>query len=285
MNSKRIATTGVSIVALFILAMFSFETVPTGEVKVGTKFGRVVEGAALTSGFHFPVNPILSWDRFDIKERTELFRDILVPAADQQKATMDVSVQFSINPASVENMRANTGVEAQAISVHFDPIVRGALRDAGRSTPRVEDFYDDAKIASYTVEALTTLSAELAPKGFVVTDVIVRDVDLPQVIKTAIEAKKKREQEVEQQRAELARVDLEAQQKVVQANSDLEAAKLHADAVRVKADADAHKIKVLQAQLARSPQYIELVRAERWDGVLPRFTGGGAVPFINIGDK
>ncbi len=31
-----------------------------------------------------------------------------------------------------------------------------------------------------------------------------------------------------------------------------------------------------------NPQLIQLRLAEKWDGTLPRFTGGGGVPLINV---
>ena len=107
------------------------------------------------------------------------------------------------------------------------------------------------------------------------TDVIVRDVTLPEIIQTAIASKKEREQEVEKQRAELARVELEAQQQVKQAEARESAAVSDANAQRTLADAEAYKIRLLQDQLAKSPNYIKLIKAERWNGQVPKISTGG----------
>jgi regulator of protease activity HflC (stomatin/prohibitin superfamily) len=277
---KRIAFSGILVIGLLIAACASFETVETGHVAVGTRFGKVT-GQTIDAGFHV-VNPLNDWDHFSTLEKSWLFEQITVPAADQQKATMDVSIQFKILPGAAMTLRRDAGVEKEALAVVFTPIVRGALRDAGRNTTRVEEFYSDQTISAYREAALSIIQAQVETKGLMVTDVIVRDVDLPQVIKQAIEAKKKREQEVEQEKATLNKVALEAQRKVKAAEANLTAAALDAKARMKLADGKAYEIDRIQKQLSKAPIYVEYVKAKRWDGVLPRFTGGGAVPFINI---
>lgn len=277
---------------LLVLSCSMTETVSTGYRAVGTRFGDVT-GDVMDPGLHL-TNPLLSWDYYPTVDQTADFEDVEVPAADQQKATMDVSVQYNVRADAVVAMRRDTGTMSTAFDVHFIPFSRGSLRDAGRSTKRVEDFFEQATVNAYEAEALGQLQAALGPKGFNVTAVIVRDVDLPAVIATAIESKKKREQEVEQQRAELERVELEAQQKVKQAEADKQAtitraeaekesAQLKAEAVRVAAAAEAYKIAQLQRELSSSPQYVELVKAQKWKGDVPTYVGSGAVPFINLG--
>ena len=49
-------------------------------------------------------------------------------------------------------------------------------------------------------------------------------------------------------------------------------------AKKAKADAIAREAKALKD----NPQLIQLRLAEKWDGTLPRFTGGDGVPLINI---
>ena len=68
----------------------------------------------------------------------------------------------------------------------------------------------------------------LAPKGLRVETVLIRDVQLPDVIRTAITETKKREQEVLKQQAELERFATEQDQKVKKAESELRAARLEA---------------------------------------------------------
>lgn len=75
------------------------------------------------------------------------------------------------------------------------------------------------------------------------------------------------------QRAELARFAAE---------SELKAAELEAKKIRELADAEAYKIDEINKQLSKSPNYIELVKAQQWNGVLPVYAGGDNVPMIDL---
>jgi len=52
--------------------------------------------------------------------------------------------------------------------------------------------------------------------------------------------------------------------------------------VQSKARADAIQREALA--LKQSPEIIQLRSIEKWDGVLPRISGGGVVPFLNVGE-
>lgn len=284
MNSTaRLSIIGASALALLILIPFLLESVGTGQIKVATKFGKVT-GQQLSEGLHFPVNPILSWDNFNTLERSILFEGIGVPAVDQMEASMDISVQFRLLPDQVVHVRRTTGDEDRLLNVHFLPNARGVLRDAGRSTKNVEAFFDDTKITEYRLTAKNTLNERLVPEGIEVLDVIVRNVTLPQVITTAIETKKKREQEVQEQQAKLETQKLVAEETVQLAQADRDSAILNAEAKKTRANARAYEIAQIQRELAKSPNFIKLVQAEQWDGKLPTFMGSGVVPFLDITD-
>lgn len=271
----------VFVLGLFVLSAM-IETVDTGHEAVGTRFGKVT-GDILEPGFHL-VNPLLKWDHFNVFNSTMLFETIAIPAADQQKATMDISIQVRLLPGAALALRESTGDESRVWQTHFYPNARGILRDAGRNMPKVEMFYDAVRIEAYQSTAIDSLTTALGPLGFEITDVIVRDVSLPSVIADAIVAKKQREQEVEKERAELERVGLAAQKVEKQAIANLAAAKLDAQAVRVAASAEAFAIQQKTEQL--SPEYISYIKASRWDGAVPKFQGVGASGvLLNLGDQ
>ncbi len=281
MSPKTTVRLGIGLVGvMFVMIVLaaSFETVSTNHVAVGLRFGKVT-GDVLDEGLHL-VNPILDWDHFNCLEQEVTFKGITVPAEDQMKATMDVTVKGRFMPAHAVVQRRETGTQQQVIATHFQPIARGALREAGRSTSKVEEFYEDSKVEEYQSNALAILQEGLSAKGYEITDVIVRDVSLPEVITAAITAKKQREQEVEKQRAELSRIELVAEQKVKQAIADRDAAVEIAVAIRVTAEAEAYAIEVKKAEL--TDQYISFKLAEAWDGGLPKLMGSGVVPFLDL---
>src|SRR5260370_41913951 len=91
--------------------------------------------------------------------------------------------------------------------------------------------------------------------------------------------------EVEQ---EVARADGEAEAKLRMGDAHREAAILSAqgkaEAIRLEGDSRA-KVLQLYAELLRgNPAVVELVKADRWNGVLPAtlFEGSGGVPLIGL---
>jgi regulator of protease activity HflC (stomatin/prohibitin superfamily) len=102
----------------------------------------------------------------------------------------------------------------------------------------------------------------LAPKGIIVTAVLIRDITLPPFIVEAIEQKKEREQAVERERAELERVRTELQQQVARAEAGREAAEEEAARKRILADAQAYEITQINNAISRNPAYIQLQSLE-----------------------
>ena len=52
----------------------------------------------------------------------------------------------------------------------------------------------------------------------------------------------------------------------------------------LQAQGEAEAINIVEAQLRENPRYLEWLKTQRWDGVLPLVTSGseGATPFIEI---
>ena len=98
----------------------------------------------------------------------------------------------------------------------------------------------------------------------------------------AIEAKVTAEQQALQAKQEKEKI-------IIQAEAQKERAKLEAEAkavtIREESVARAEAIEREAKALRNNPELIQLRSIERWDGVLPKFSGGGAVPFLNIDMK
>ncbi|WP_372747736.1 SPFH domain-containing protein [Litorivivens sp.] len=268
------------VAALLTLAMASYTTVPAGHVKVASLFGKV-QPVPFDEGLHFPVNPLYSWTEFDLRQKTHKER-AGVPSEDKLITEMDVSVQYRTIGSMAPDILRNTGKTQDIINVHMIPKLRSILREQGKGIKQAQDFFLESVQAQLQVTLQTSLSEYLAPKGLQVETVLIRDVVLPAVIRNAITETKKREQEVLKQQAELERFATEQNQKVKQAESELQAAKLEAEKIRALADAEAYQIEVINRQLAKSPNYIHLKEVERWNGVLPKYTGNSSVPILDL---
>ncbi len=117
-------------------------------------------------------------------------------------------------------------------------------------------------LALFESGLLAGLQETLASKGLMIQQVLIRDVNLPKVLSVAIEQKKEREQAVERQKAELERFRQEQLQQVASAEAKYQAAEEEAKQIRVLAEAEADKIRLINDAVAKNPAYIQLQALE-----------------------
>jgi regulator of protease activity HflC (stomatin/prohibitin superfamily) len=132
-----------------------------------------------------------------------------------------------------------------------------------------------AILAQYTVEELISkrevvreaiaklIGEKLTPLGFRTDALNVVNLNFSKSFNDAIEAKVTAEQHALAAKNTLAQREFEAQQVVATAKGKAEAMQIESSA------------------LAKNPQIITLRALEKWDGVLPRVTGG-AIPFVDV---
>ena len=250
----------VVIGVLILVGMNFYKTIPPGRVGVATLFGNV-RLQPYSQGLHIPVNPLYRWTLFDARQQTHS-ETANVPSQDQLQTKLDVSVQYRIDGSMAPDILQQTGDAITAVRVHLIPKLRSLLREQGKSIKRAEDFFQEATQATLQLALTEGLKEYLAPKGIIVSAVLIRDIQLPPFIVAAIEKKKEREQAVERERAELERVRTELQQRVARAEAGFQAAEQEAARVRILADAQAYEITAINKAVARNPAYIQLQSLE-----------------------
>ena len=250
----------VVIGVLILVGMNFYKTVPPGHAGVATLFGNV-QSKVYGQGLHIPVNPLYRWVLFDARQQTHA-ETANVPSQDQLQTKLDVSVQYRIDGSMAPSILQDTGDAVAAVRVHLIPKLRSLLREQGKSIKRAEDFFQEATQATLQLALTEGLKEYLAPKGIIVSAVLIRDIQLPPFIVAAIEKKKEREQAVERERAELERVRTELQQKVARAEAGFQAAEQEAARKRILADAQAYEITQINKAIARNPAYIQLQSLE-----------------------
>ena len=246
----------VVIGVLILVGMNFYKTIPPGRVGVATLFGNV-QAQVYEQGLHIPVNPLYRWVLFDARQQTHT-ETANVPSQDQLQTRLDVSVQYRIDGSMAPDILQNTGDAAAAVRVHLIPKLRSLLREQGKSIKRAEDFFQEATQETLQLGLTEGMKDYLAPKGIIVSALLIRDIQLPPFIVEAIEKKKEREQAVERERAELERVRTELQQHVARAAAGREAAEEEAARKRILADAQAYEITQINKAIARNPAYIQL---------------------------
>ncbi len=258
-RSRKTILVVVAIVVLIIISSWCIETIPAGHVGVAVLWGKV-QPKPYPEGLHF-VNPLYRWQVFDARQKTHS-EQAAVPSQDQLKTQVDLSVQFRVNAKLAPEIVSETGSLTNLIEVQLKPKVRSLIREQGKTVEKAEEFYLEETQQRLQDTLLEKLNAYLAPKGVVVSAVLIRDISLPKFIDDAIQQKKEREQAAEKQKAELERFKTEQEQKIAEADAELQAAVKKAEMVRTLADAQAYEIQQINEATARSPAYLQLQAME-----------------------
>ena len=193
-----------------IVASSSTSCVRTGHVGVVTVFGRVT-GQALTEGIHV-VNPAAKVTELSIKTQ-EVKEHAAVPSKEGLIMGLEASILYHLDSARAAEVFRQIG--PNYAEVLLQPTFRSAMRaiTAGNTAA---SLYSDAResIARLIQE---DVARQVTPRGIVVENVLLRDLQLPDTLKRAIEAKQQAQQEAQRMEFVLQREKQEAERKRVEA--------------------------------------------------------------------
>ena len=255
-TTLKLLTAGVLSFVLLIGGCALVQTVPAGHGAVATLFGNVVE-QTYDDGLHFPVNPLAAWTYYDCRDKSLACPAVEVPTRDQQTSTIDFSVQYRINKTAIPTAKGEVGTAEDIVNVKINPFLRSLVRAEGKAVARCEELFDEGVQAKMQINLQEKLQAKVGDYA-IISAVLVRNVQLPDHIKDAIKNKKVREQQVEEQKAELKRYETEQQQKIAEATANRKASEEKAQEIRTLADAEAYEIEKINTALADSPAFIRL---------------------------
>lgn len=160
-----------------------------------------------------------------------------------------------------------------------DTFLRNTVRDAfvtAASTRPIEVIYGAGK-ADLMKEVERLVRGEVGEIGIVVENItVVSDFKVPENVTASINAKIAATQMAQQRQNEVAQAKAEADKLI-------ESARGEAESIRVRAQAQAEANRLLAESI--SPALVNYEAVRKWDGTLPRFTGSGAIPFVNVDGK
>lgn len=250
---------------LFFLVIFGFlkpfVVVNAGERGVLMRFGKV-QDTILDEGLH-PILPVVNTVR-KLTVRVQK-NDVNAEASskDLQDITMDVAINWHIEPESVNKLFQQVGEEEQIVFRIINPAVSEVVK---------------AATAKKTAEEIITLRTELKEEidiqlknrlskyGIGVDAVSLVNISFSEEFAKAIEAKQIAEQEAKRAQFEALKAKQTAQATINLAEGQAKAQQLQRETLTAE---------LLQKQAI-----------EKWDGKFPLVLGGdGALPFINIDAK
>jgi len=185
--SQRIGSLLLAIVIL-ILVYASVAYVPAGHVGVLTLFGRVT-GDVLQEGTHF-VNPFKINNTMSVRTQ-ELKETASVPSDEGLVMTLDTSLLFRLSPEKAAEVFRTIGPNYVAVVV--EPNLRSTIR-AVTSQHSANALYTGAR-EEVAQQINKELVQQLGARGVEVQSVLLRDIQLPQMLKGSIEAKQQAEQD------------------------------------------------------------------------------------------
>ena len=201
---------GLGLVLLLILLFASVVSVPTGHVGVLTLFGRVT-GETLGEGMHV-INPLKSVQRLSIQTQS-VKESASVPSNEGLILALDTSLLFHLDRSKAAEVYQKVGANyAEKI---VEPTLRAAIR-AATSAHTANALYTNAReLVQQQIQE--ELSAQLAPRGVLIENVLLRDVQLPAMLKSSIEAKQQAEQDALRMSFILQKEKQEAERKRIEA--------------------------------------------------------------------
>jgi regulator of protease activity HflC (stomatin/prohibitin superfamily) len=198
------------LILVLVLFFASVVSVPTGHVGVLTLFGRVT-GETLGEGIHM-INPLKSVQKLSIQTQA-VKESASVPSNEGLILALDTSLLFHLDRTKAAEVYQKVGANyAEKI---IEPTMRAAIR-ASTSAHSANALYTNAReLVQQQIQ--DELTAQLAPRGVIIENVLLRDVQLPAMLKGSIEAKQQAEQDALRMSFVLQKEKQEAERKRIEA--------------------------------------------------------------------
>ncbi len=253
------------VLLLVITGLSAFTVVEAGHTGVVVTLGKVNEGV-LQEGLHFKIPFIQEIVKIDnrirkLEVRTEAF------SKDLQSVETVLAVNYRVDTSKSYSIYKNIGADYESVLV--TPAVNEVLKAITTAYTAEESVTNRSLISEGLVAGL---NKKLNAIGLYVTDVNIINFEFSPAFITAIE-----EKQVAQQK--LLKAETDKQTAITNAQAEAEALKIQAEAeaeaIRIRAEGEADANRSISASL--NAQIIENKKIEKWNGELPRVTGGEAI--------
>jgi regulator of protease activity HflC (stomatin/prohibitin superfamily) len=251
---------GVIILIVLFVIGGAFVQIGAGQRGVLMTFGAVHDGV-LDPGLHFKLPFVQSVARMDVQVQNSQAAETSA-SLDLQNVSTTVATNWHILPADAEWVYQHIGSEPDLV----DKIIRPAISNSVKAVTahfNAEDLIVHRDQVRDQIQSQIT--SELQPYRVVVDSVNITDFHFSDEFAQAIERKQV------------------AQQRALQAQYELDQARVVAQQRIVEATAQSQSQKLLQETL--TPEIIQQQAIARWDGHLPSVvSGNGVLPMIgNVG--
>jgi len=246
------------------LILHPWVQIGAGERGVVLNFGAVQKNV-LGEGLHFRIPIMQRVAIMDVKVQKAV-TDAASASSDLQDVTSSVALNYHIIPDKANVVYQTIGVEFKERVI--DPAIQEVMK-AVSAKYSAEELITKRPAVSEAMRA--NLAERLLAYNIAVDAVSIVGFSFSKIFMEAIESKQTAEQLALKAKRDLERIKIEAEQKITAAQAEAESLRLQ----RANISTDLIELRKIEANLKA---------IEKWNGILPQVTGGGAVPFIGVGE-
>lgn len=275
----------------FLIVPFSFHTVQAGQVAVVKHLGEIVD--VKTPGTYFDFWMTNKYVKYDSTVQNV---DIETAAysSDAQTMTVAMTLQYQIIADKTAEIATQYGTldtlqnRIQSIATEKAKSVLSAYKamdiiaDRASMSPAVEAAIKEAIGDSYFVNVHTVVltnidfsdAFELAVEDKMIAEQAKLKADYENQTKVA-QAEAEAEAKLKAAQAEIDIAQARADAELKQAQAQVEIEKAKAEALKIEAEAEAEANKIISDSI--TPELLDKILAENWDGKLPTVTGDSQI--------
>ena len=282
MNYQSIIAGALALVVV-IVAWGAWVIVESGHVGVVRTLGEV-QPVPLPEGFHFKKPFVDDVVELDVRLR-KAESEASAASKDLQVVSTRVAVQYSLSGDVMPLTYQRIGPLASIVEMNvIYPAILESVKAITAQYTAEELVTRRAEVKVQIQETIegnidTTLRQKEVVGAVMLANVSITDFEFSQEFNRAIEEKVRAEQEA-------LKAENEKVRRVTQAEAAAAERTLAADAeayqIEVESKARADAIRREAEALKDNPNLIQLRIAEKWDGKLPQFSGGSAIPLLNV---
>tara|TARA_B100001245_G_scaffold215617_1_gene182937 strand:+ start:289 stop:1122 length:834 start_codon:yes stop_codon:yes gene_type:complete len=264
----------IGIIALIIIGVLvgaAVQIVDAGNRGVLLHWNAVdLTQPPLEEGLHF-VTPFQD-SVVELEVRTLKYTKSTTSASkDLQTVSTEITVNYHPEPNAVHYLYKEVGLDYENRIIQ--PTVEEVVKQV-TANYNAEELITKRPLVKADIEA--EIAARLADFNIATEIVSITDFQFSILFAQAIESKVEAEQRALKAENDLRRIEVEARQFEAQSVGIAEA-----NIAEAKGEAEA--INIINQALSNNPFYLEWLKIQKWDGILPLVTGGdGATPFIEI---
>ena len=250
-----------TMIGLIAYIFTCFVTIEGSNYGVVKRFGKI-QPAVLTPGLYWQMPAVDKIDIWDGAMR-KLTETNDAASRDLQQATVQWVASWHYEPNMIPRIAEKTGIDSGSILVA--PAINETLKAVTALYKAEELITQRENVRNLVVEGIRK---RLHPYGIRIDEFNITNFKFGEKFSEAVEAKTEAEQLVLKTRQDAERTKIEMEQKITRAEAEARSLRLQKEAI--------------------TPELLELRKIERdikaidkWDGVLPKVTGG-ASPFVDI---